>query len=148
MSLVKVLIVDDQEPFRRAASAVVGALEGFEVVGGAESGEDSIAAVTRLRPDLVLMDVNLSGMHGMNGMAATRRIRELVPSTVVVLLSTYDRAEYGAEADECGAVAFLAKSALDGDAVLRAWNTRRASEWDVDSQRGHTGGLGDLGPTS
>jgi DNA-binding NarL/FixJ family response regulator len=145
MDLVKMLIVDDQEPFRRAASAVVGALEGFEVVGEAESGEDSIAAVTRLGADMVLMDVNLPGM---NGMAATRRIRELVPSTVVVLLSTYDRAEYGAEADECGAVAFLAKSAFDGDAVLHAWNTRTAEKWDVDSQGGDTGGLGDLGPAS
>lgn len=145
MALVKVLIVDDQEPFRRAASAVVGALEGFEVVGEAESGEDSIAAVTRLRPDIVLMDVNLPGM---NGMAATQRIRELAPSTVVVLLSTYDRAEYGAEADDCGAAAFLAKSEFDGDAVRRAWNTWSAGEREGDSQGGDASALGDLRPTS
>ena len=145
MALVKVLIVDDQEPFRRAASAVVGALEGFEVVGEAESGEGSIAAVPRLEPDMVLMDVNLPGM---NGMAATQRIRELAPSTVVVLLSTYDHAEYGEEADDCGAAAFLAKSAFDGDAVLRVWDTRTAGERDVDSQGGDTSSMGDLRPTS
>jgi DNA-binding NarL/FixJ family response regulator len=130
MAVVRVLIVDDQEPFRRAATAVVGVLEGFEVVGFAESGEDSLDVVSRLRPDVVLMDVNLPVMSGMD---ATRRIRERFPATVVVLLSTYDRAEYGEEADSCGAAAFVAKSAFDGDAILRAWSSSRSGERYVDS---------------
>lgn len=145
MAVVRVLIVDDQEPFRRAATAVVGVLEGFEVVGLAESGEESLEAVSRLRPDMVLIDVNLPVMSGMD---ATRRIRERFPATVVVLLSTYDRGEYGEEADDCGAAAFVAKSAFDGDAVLGAWGSSGFGERDVDPQGGDTSGMGDLSPTS
>jgi DNA-binding NarL/FixJ family response regulator len=56
---VRVLIVDDQEPFRQAARMVVDITEGFEVVGEAETGEDSVRMAGELQPDLVLMDVNL-----------------------------------------------------------------------------------------
>ena len=68
---VRVLIVDDREPFRLAARMVVDATEGFEVVGEAESGEESVERAHELSPDLVLMDVNLPGI---NGLEATRRI--------------------------------------------------------------------------
>ena len=68
---VRVLIVDDQEPFRMAARMVVEATDGFDVVGEAETGEDSVAMAAELAPDLVLMDVNLPGI---NGLDATRQI--------------------------------------------------------------------------
>ena len=68
---VRVLIVDDQEPFRMAARMVVEATEGFDVVGEAETGEDSVTMASDLTPDLVLMDVNLPGI---NGLDATRQI--------------------------------------------------------------------------
>ena len=68
---VRVLIVDDQEPFRMAARMVVEATDGFEVVGEAETGEDSVVMARDLAPDLVLMDVNLPGI---NGLDATRQI--------------------------------------------------------------------------
>lgn len=141
---VRVLVVDDQEPFRRAATAVVDALEGFEVVGVAQTGEDSVATVPDLRPDMVLMDVNLPGMTGLE---ATRRIRQLLPSTVVVLLSTYDRAEYGEEVDNCGAAAFVGKSAFDGDAVRRAWSSVGAGR-DADGQDGHAAGSANGRPSA
>ena len=71
MAEVRVLIVDDQEPFRRAMAAVVEETDGFVVVGSATTGEESLAAAAELRPDLVLMDVNLPGIDGIE---ATRRL--------------------------------------------------------------------------
>ena len=143
MSSVRVLVVDDQQPFRRAAVAVVGALQGFEVVGVAETGEESVAEVARLRPDLTLMDVSLPGMSGLE---ATRRIRELHPSTVVALVSTYDRSEFGDEVEDCGASAFISKSAFSEDAVLQAWSGAGPSaQWNVDAEGDDTAGSADLG---
>ena len=71
MTDVRVLIVDDQEPFRRAMGAVVDATDGFVVVGSATSGEESLRSAGELRPDLVLMDVNLPGIDGIE---AARRL--------------------------------------------------------------------------
>jgi DNA-binding NarL/FixJ family response regulator len=116
---VRVLVVDDQEPFRRAIAAVVAETDGFVVVASTESGEESLAAVARLRPDLVLMDVNLPGM---NGLDATRKILEGSSArTVILLLSTYEEDEYAPRAAECGAAAYIPKSAFGPDRLESAW---------------------------
>jgi two-component system response regulator AlgR len=116
---VRVLIVDDQEPFRVAARLVVEATDGFEVVGEAETGEDSVAMASELRPDLVLMDVNLPGI---NGLDATRSIiAERDGPVVVLLLSTYEEDEYAPRADECGAAAYIPKAAFGPDRLEAAW---------------------------
>jgi DNA-binding NarL/FixJ family response regulator len=116
---VRVLIVDDQEPFRIAARLVVEATEGFEVVGEAETGEDSVAMAREFRPDLVLMDVNLPGI---NGLDATRAIlAERAEPVVVLLLSTYEEDEYAPRADECGAAAYIPKAAFGPDRLESAW---------------------------
>jgi DNA-binding NarL/FixJ family response regulator len=116
--LVRVLVVDDQEVFRRVIGAVVDQTEGFVVVGCAESGEESILAARILRPDLVLMDVNLPGMDGME---ATRRLRADSVASSVVLLSTYDEDDWGGQAQECGAVAYVAKAAFGPDRLRAVW---------------------------
>jgi DNA-binding NarL/FixJ family response regulator len=113
---VRVLIVDDQEPFRRAITAVVAETDGFAVVATAGSGEDSLVAVLRLRPDLVLMDVNLPGIDGIE---ATRRITGEAGAPVVVLLSTYDPDEF--DATGSGAAAYLAKAAFGPDQLCATW---------------------------
>ncbi|HEX9693412.1 MAG TPA: response regulator transcription factor [Actinomycetota bacterium] len=116
---VRVLIVDDQEPFRLAARMVVDATDGFEVVGESETGEDSIEKAGSLGPDLVLMDVNLPGI---NGLDATRKILEGSSArTVILLLSTYEEDEYVPRAAECGAAAYIPKSAFSPDRLQSAW---------------------------
>ena len=116
---VRVLIVDDQAPFRDAARAVTEATDGFVVVGESETGEASVEAARDLKPDLVLMDVNLPGI---NGLDATRRIlKDSNGVVVVLLLSTYEEEEYGFKAAECGARAYIAKSRFDPDRLAAAW---------------------------
>jgi DNA-binding NarL/FixJ family response regulator len=115
---VRVLIVDDQEPFRLAAHMVVELTDGFDVVGEAESGEDSVTMAAELQPDLVLMDVNLPGI---NGLDATRQILAASESVIVFLLSTYEEAEYAPRAAECGAATYIPKSAFGPDRLESAW---------------------------
>ncbi len=115
---VQVLICDDQEVFRAVARDVVNATHGFEVVGEAETGEDSVVAAGRLHPDLVLMDVHLPGIDGLE---ASRRIRAEHPEVVVVLLSTYDPEEFAARIAGSGASAFISKAALGPDDLSAVW---------------------------
>jgi DNA-binding NarL/FixJ family response regulator len=121
---VRVLIVDDQEPFRLAARMVVEATDGFEVIGESESGEASVDAARDLDPDLVLMDVNLPGI---NGLEATRRILDGSNRVVILLLSTYEEEEYGPRAAECGASAYIPKSAFGPDRLAEAWQSATGS---------------------
>ena len=116
MAELRVLVVDDQEPFRRAMSAVVEETDGFVVVGSARSGEESLAMTTALRPDLVLMDVNLPGMDGIE---ATRRLRAATRPPVVLLLSTYDEEDF--DLAGCGAASYIAKAAFGPDRLSEAW---------------------------
>jgi DNA-binding NarL/FixJ family response regulator len=118
MAVVRVLLVDDQAPFLRAMRAVVDETDGFEVVGEASSGEESILAAGELVPDLVLMDVNLPGMDGLE---ATSRLRSGAPLPVVLLLSTYDEDAGANLAVWCGAVAYVTKSALEPDRLRELW---------------------------
>ena len=122
---VRVLIVDDQEPFRMAARMVVEATDGFEVVGEAETGEDSVRMAEELAPDLVLMDVNLPGI---NGLDATRQILSAHADRVVVLLlSTYEEEEYAPRAAEVGAAAYIPKSVFGPDRLEGAWAAAKGS---------------------
>ena len=115
---VKVLICDDQEAFRAAAREVVNATQGFDVVGETGTGEESVVAAGRLHPDLVLMDVHLPGIDGLE---ASRRIRTANPKVAVLLLSTYDREEFAVRIAESGAIAFISKAAFGPDGLIEIW---------------------------
>lgn len=119
---VPVLIVDDQEPFRRAARALVGRLPGFVVVGEAASGEEALALARALGPELVLMDIKLPGI---DGIAATRALLAERPGTVVVLLSTYQPADLPDGALDGGAAAYVRKEELAPALLRELWEQRR-----------------------
>ena len=118
---VAVLIVDDQAPFRRAARAVVTATSGFDVVAEAESGEEAVELADHVSPGLVLMDINLPGI---NGVEATRRIVAAHPGTVVMLLSTYQEADLPADAKDCGAARYVNKEEFGPQVILDTWADR------------------------
>ena len=118
---VTVLVVDDQLPFRLAARAVVRRADGFELVGEAASGEEAVSMVAELRPELVLMDIN---MPGINGIEATRQVMVTAPSTVVFLCSTYQLADLPADATTSGARAYVNKEEFGPDVLAQLWAER------------------------
>lgn len=121
---VSVLIVDDQLPFRLAARAVLRRTDGFELIGEAADGDKAVALVAQLRPSLVLMDIN---MPTMNGIEATRLIMESVPSTTVFLCSTYQRADLPPEVESSGFAAYVNKEELGPDLLRRLWDERASA---------------------
>jgi two-component system, NarL family, invasion response regulator UvrY len=119
---VSVLIVDDQLPFRAVARTVIGLTAGFEVSGEAETGEDAVAQADAQPPDLVLMDINLPGI---NGIEATRRIRASHPDVAVILLSTYSEADLPDDARDVGAIAYVHKEDFGPALVRELWQQNR-----------------------
>ncbi len=117
LDAVSVLIVDDQAPFRSAARTVVTLAPGFEVLGEAETGEEAVATATSRRPGLILMDINLPGISGIE---ATRQIVAADDTTKVILLSTYTEDDLPADARSCGALAYVHKEDLSPAAAHRA----------------------------
>jgi len=118
---VQVLVVDDQAPFRFAARNVIRMTAGFELVGEAATGEEGVAMAAALRPDLVLMDIN---MPGINGIEATRQVLAGAPETVVFLCSTYSLADLPPDAPSSGAVAYVNKEAMGPKVLRRLWDER------------------------
>jgi two-component system response regulator EvgA len=107
-----VLIVDDHPSFRTAARAALEA-EGFDVIGEASDGESAVTAFAVLRPDVVLLDVQLPDCDGFD--VAERLKADGAPC--VVLTSSRDAADFGPLIRDCGACGFIAKSELCGTAI-------------------------------
>ncbi|MFE3764129.1 response regulator [Streptomyces sp. NPDC059104] len=105
---IRVLIVDDQMMVREGFSVLLNAMEGIEVVGEAVDGRQAIAQVAALRPDVVLMDIR---MPEMNGLEATRKIVAADADAKVLVLTTFDLDEYVYQALRAGASGFLLKDA-------------------------------------
>ncbi|SDK50287.1 response regulator [Streptomyces indicus] len=131
---IRVVIVDDQMMVREGFSVLLNAMPDIEVVGEAVNGREAIAKVAELRPDVVLMDIR---MPELNGIEATREIVASDAATKVLVLTTFDLDEYVYEALRAGASGFLLKDAsarqlaegvrvvADGEALLAPTVTKR-----------------------
>ncbi len=107
MKVARVLVVDDHALFRKGVVGVLMEAEGFEVVGEAGEGREALAKVKDLRPDVVVMDIY---MPGMNGLETTRRIKEAAPAAKVVILTISEEDENLFEAVKAGANGYMLKS--------------------------------------
>ena len=117
--LVGVLVVDDQDAFRRVAVDVVAAADGFEPLGAAASGEEALALAAQLSPDLILLDVR---MPMMDGIETARRLSAEHPGAVVVLTSIDDPTELPQGIELCGAKALIRKQDFGSLALRRLWD--------------------------
>jgi two-component system, NarL family, invasion response regulator UvrY len=117
-SPVTVLAVDDQAVFLRAASELIAATPGFEQVAEATSGAEALELAAELQPDLVLLDVR---MPGMDGIETARRLRASDPDAVVVLISLEKVPNLPSSIATVGAAAYLRKQDLTKRALLDVW---------------------------
>lgn len=111
---VKLLLVDDHPIVRSGLRMLFLSEPSMTIVGEASSGEEAIAAVSRLQPDVVIMDVS---MPGMNGIEATRRIKAAHPETAVLALTMYEDEQYFFEMLNAGASGYIPKRAAPDDLV-------------------------------
>lgn len=113
---IRVLVVDDQDLVRSGFKAILSTYDGIEIVGEAKDGIEAIAEAQRLRPDVVLMDIR---MPSMDGIEACRAISSnpLLSATHVLVLTTFDIDEYVYDALGAGASGFLLKDADPDDIV-------------------------------
>jgi two-component system, NarL family, invasion response regulator UvrY len=119
---VRTLVVDDQEAFRDALRHLIGASLGFTLVGEATSGEDAIVAVETFSPHMVLMDVR---MPGLGGIEAARTIAERHPDVMIVLISVHGEEELPRELVERGRpAAFVHKQNLRPHVLRELWHAR------------------------
>ena len=114
--MIRVLIVDDHALVRRGLSDLLGAADGIDVVGSIPDGSQAAAAVTGLEPDIVLMDLS---MPGLDGIEATRAVLAVRPGTKVIMLTSFSENARIMAALEAGAVGYLLKDA-EPDDIVRA----------------------------
>ena len=118
MENVRVLIVDDQLPFREASRMVVEMTDGFEVAGEAENGREANEKVSELEPDHVRKYVQMPGIYGIE---TTLNISALPDAPAVIVMSTHESGDYVGMAVAAGAVGFIPKSQFSFDTLAEMW---------------------------
>jgi len=111
---IKVVIVDDHAILREGMKALLALSEHIEVVGGAANGKEALDLVAQLHPDVVLMDI---AMPLMDGIESTRRLTKMFPGVKVIVLSQHDNREYILSVIKAGASGYLLKKAVTADII-------------------------------
>jgi DNA-binding NarL/FixJ family response regulator len=111
---MRILVVDDHEVVRRGVASLLGSQPDFTICGEAFDGIDAVEKAKQLRPDVVVMDIS---MPKLNGLEATREIRSLLPGTEVLVLSQHDAAAMVQQAFRAGARGYVMKSSIARDLV-------------------------------
>ncbi|HWA38849.1 MAG TPA: response regulator transcription factor [Burkholderiales bacterium] len=125
-SAIRVVLVDDHALVRAGMRSLLGSMPQVEVVGEASSGEEALALARNLQPDVVLMDI---AMKGMTGLEAATRMREACPRARVIILSMHAGEEYVLQALRAGAVGYLLKDAATGELELALRSVMRGESW-------------------
>jgi DNA-binding NarL/FixJ family response regulator len=125
MVTIKVLIVDDDGGFRQRVKGLLASEPHMEIVGEAADGEEGILKAQTLEPAVVLMDVR---MPGLNGLEATRRIKDELPNVSIIILTMFDLEEYREAAITSGASGFVVKKRLIEDLLPAIKDTLKESE--------------------
>ena len=123
---IRVVLADDHALVRAGMRSLLGGMAQVEVVGEAASGEDALVLAERERPDVVLMDI---AMKGMTGLEAAARMREQHPGVRVVILSMHAGEEYVLQALRAGAIGYLLKDAATGELELALRSVMRGESW-------------------
>src|SRR5437773_834775 len=114
MEKITVFLADDHTVVRQGLRALLAAEEDMEIVGQAENGRQAVQLVKKLSPNVVVMDI---AMPVLNGLEATRQITRAMPSTKVLILSSYSDEEYVQQLTEAGAAGYLVKQTAANDLI-------------------------------
>jgi len=124
--MIRVLLADDHSLVRAGIRSLLGAMAEVQVVGEAASGEEALELAARQHPDVVLMDI---AMKGITGLEAAARMRETQPAVRVVILSMHSGEEYVLQALRAGAAGYLLKDAATGELELALRSVMRGESW-------------------
>ena len=118
MKALRILVANDQASFRQEMQEMTQSIPWASIVAKAENGLEAIELVRQHCPDVVLMDIV---MPGMSGIEATRRIKKIAPQTKVIAITAYDNAEFPRQSIEAGADLFIKKEELEDRLELGCW---------------------------
>ena|ERR1700756_3002501 len=135
-SSIRVLVVDDYEPFRRSACSILGNGPAFQIVGEASNGVAAVRQAEELKPDLILLDI---GLPKLNGLQAAREIRKLSPDSKIIFVSQESSPDVVQEALSLGALGYVAKTRAASDLLA-------AVEAVLEGRRFISSGLTTSGP--
>ena len=133
-SSVRVLVVDDYEPFRRFVCSTLGKNRELQIVGEASDGLEAVHKVEELRPDLILLDI---GLPTLNGLEAARRIRKVAPQSKIIFVSQESSADVVQEALTLGALGYVVKAHAGGELLAAVGAVLAGSQFVGSGLLGH-----------